>query len=46
MSSRPSLAVTIPLKLASLDLLFEDLDIVDNTDRGSIFGRGMKLGIG
>ena len=46
MSGRPSIAGTTPFKLAVLDLLLEDLDIVDNPDRRSIFGRGLELGIG
>ena len=46
MSGRPSLAVAAPFKLASLDLFSEDLNVVNNTDRRSILGRWLELGIG
>ena len=46
MSGRPSLAVAAPLKLSTLDLFLKDIDVVNNTDRRSIFGRRLELGIG
>ena len=46
MSGRPAVAVTTPFKFAILNFLLKDLDIVDNTDRRSILGRRLELGIG
>ena len=45
-SGRPSLTVTTPFKLAILNFLLENLDIVNNTDRRSVLGRWLELGIG
>ena len=45
-SGRPAVAVITLFKFAILNVLLEDLDIVDNTNRRSVLGRRLVLWIG